>query len=221
MAVLRNNAGDPARNQQVIEALARENQTSVDHVRELFENEHRRRNPSSREDVRLLLRRAGPRVLRMKLPTLTVGLLPFLRADYCALVFGPTPQHLSRTTGRRRTRRPVATALRRTFPVDASVSVVYVRIRPPLARRASGRSDLRSNRACDAPAVHREVSRSMSVRRAPARADLRIERKAAALTNRKIFAIRPQLDAVVHGCKSRRQRRAGSTARRAARRTSS
>lgn len=48
MAVLRNNAGDPARNQQVIEALARENQASVDHVRELFEIEHRRLESEAR-----------------------------------------------------------------------------------------------------------------------------------------------------------------------------
>jgi hypothetical protein len=48
MAVLRNNAGDPARHQQVIEALAQENQASVDHVRELFENEHRRLDSQAR-----------------------------------------------------------------------------------------------------------------------------------------------------------------------------
>jgi hypothetical protein len=48
MAVLRNNAGDPARNQQVIEALAKENQASVDHVRELFETEHRRLESEAR-----------------------------------------------------------------------------------------------------------------------------------------------------------------------------
>jgi hypothetical protein len=48
MAVLRNNAGDPARNQQVIEALAKENQASVDHVRELFEIEHRRLESAAR-----------------------------------------------------------------------------------------------------------------------------------------------------------------------------
>ena len=42
MAVLRNSAGDPARNQQVIENLAKENSASVEHVRELFESEHRR-----------------------------------------------------------------------------------------------------------------------------------------------------------------------------------
>jgi hypothetical protein len=48
MAVLRNNAGDPARNQQVIEALAKENQASVDHVRELFESEHRRLESEAR-----------------------------------------------------------------------------------------------------------------------------------------------------------------------------
>lgn len=48
MAVLRNSAGDPARNQQVIETLARENSASVDHVRELFENEHRRLDSEAR-----------------------------------------------------------------------------------------------------------------------------------------------------------------------------
>ncbi len=42
MAVLRNSAGDPARLQQVIESLAKENSASVDHVRELFESEHAR-----------------------------------------------------------------------------------------------------------------------------------------------------------------------------------
>jgi hypothetical protein len=48
MAFLRNSAGDPARNQQVIEALARENSASVDHVRELFEHEHARLNSEAR-----------------------------------------------------------------------------------------------------------------------------------------------------------------------------
>lgn len=48
MTVLRNSAGDPARNQQVIETLAKENQTSVDHVRELFENEHARLHAEAR-----------------------------------------------------------------------------------------------------------------------------------------------------------------------------
>jgi putative endonuclease len=42
MAVLRNHAGNPARHQQVIETLAKENGTSVDHVRELYETEHAR-----------------------------------------------------------------------------------------------------------------------------------------------------------------------------------
>jgi Protein of unknown function (DUF3562) len=42
MTVLRNHAGNPARHQQVIEALAKENSTSVDHVRELYEIEHAR-----------------------------------------------------------------------------------------------------------------------------------------------------------------------------------
>lgn len=42
MTVLRNSAGDSARNEQVIEALARESATPVEHVRELFEAEHQR-----------------------------------------------------------------------------------------------------------------------------------------------------------------------------------
>jgi hypothetical protein len=40
MAHLRNSAGDPARLQQIIEALAQENDAPVDHVRKLFETEH-------------------------------------------------------------------------------------------------------------------------------------------------------------------------------------
>jgi len=48
MAVLRNSAGDPARHQQVIETLAKENAASVDHVRELFESEHARLNSEAR-----------------------------------------------------------------------------------------------------------------------------------------------------------------------------
>lgn len=48
MTVLRNSAGDPARNQQVIETLAKENQASVDHVRELFESEHARLHAEAR-----------------------------------------------------------------------------------------------------------------------------------------------------------------------------
>ena len=48
MAVLRNSAGDPARNQQVIETLAKENSASVEHVRELFESEHRRLETQAR-----------------------------------------------------------------------------------------------------------------------------------------------------------------------------
>ena len=48
MAVLRNNAGDPARHQQVIEALAKENSAPVDHVRELFEIEHRKLESEAR-----------------------------------------------------------------------------------------------------------------------------------------------------------------------------
>ena len=48
MAVLRNHAGDPARNQQVIEALAKETSASVDHVRELFEIEHQKLESEAR-----------------------------------------------------------------------------------------------------------------------------------------------------------------------------
>ena len=49
MAVFfRNNAGDPARHQQVIETLAKENRASVDHVRELFESEHARLDQEAR-----------------------------------------------------------------------------------------------------------------------------------------------------------------------------
>jgi hypothetical protein len=42
MTVLRNSAGDPAKQQQAIEALAKESETSVEHVRELYEMEHAR-----------------------------------------------------------------------------------------------------------------------------------------------------------------------------------
>ena len=42
MTVLRNTAGDPAKQQQAIEALAKESETSVEHVRELYEMEHAR-----------------------------------------------------------------------------------------------------------------------------------------------------------------------------------
>src|SRR3546814_20756841 len=42
MTVLRNNAGDPAKQQQAIEALAKESDASVEHVRELYELEHAR-----------------------------------------------------------------------------------------------------------------------------------------------------------------------------------
>jgi hypothetical protein len=48
MTVLRNHAGNPARHQQVIETLAKENDTSVDHVRELYETEHARLNADAR-----------------------------------------------------------------------------------------------------------------------------------------------------------------------------
>jgi hypothetical protein len=66
MAVLRNNAGDPARNQQVIEALAKESHASVDHVRELFENEHRRLESEARVKtfVSVIATRLVRRVLR-------------------------------------------------------------------------------------------------------------------------------------------------------------
>ena len=66
MAVLRNNAGDPARHQQVIEALAEENHASVDHVRELFENEHRRLDSQARVKtfVGVIATRLVRRVLR-------------------------------------------------------------------------------------------------------------------------------------------------------------
>lgn len=42
MTVLRNSAGDPAKQQQAIEALAKESDTPVEHVRELYEFEHAR-----------------------------------------------------------------------------------------------------------------------------------------------------------------------------------
>ena len=48
MAGLRNSAGDPARHQQVIETLAKENAAPVDHVRELYETEHARLNAEAR-----------------------------------------------------------------------------------------------------------------------------------------------------------------------------
>ena len=40
MTVLRNSAGDPARHQQAIDALARETHAEPDRVRELYEIEH-------------------------------------------------------------------------------------------------------------------------------------------------------------------------------------
>ncbi len=66
MAVLRNNAGDPARHQQVIEALAKENHASVDHVRELFESEHARLESEARVKtfVSVIATRLVRRVLR-------------------------------------------------------------------------------------------------------------------------------------------------------------
>ena len=48
MTVLRNSAGDTARNHQVIEALAKENSATVEHVRELFEIEHARLHAEAR-----------------------------------------------------------------------------------------------------------------------------------------------------------------------------
>lgn len=48
MTVLRNNAGDPAKHQQAIEALAKESDTPVEHVRELYEMEHARLNSQAR-----------------------------------------------------------------------------------------------------------------------------------------------------------------------------
>jgi len=66
MAVLRNSAGNPARHQQVIEALARENSASVDHVRELFESEHARLESQARVKtfVAVIATRLVRRVLR-------------------------------------------------------------------------------------------------------------------------------------------------------------
>lgn len=43
-----NGAVDPARHQQVIEALAKENSAPVDHVRELYETEHARLDAEAR-----------------------------------------------------------------------------------------------------------------------------------------------------------------------------
>jgi hypothetical protein len=48
MTVLRNTAGDPAKQQQAIEALAKESDAPVEHVRELFEIEHARLNSQAR-----------------------------------------------------------------------------------------------------------------------------------------------------------------------------
>ncbi|WP_129775284.1 DUF3562 domain-containing protein [Peristeroidobacter soli] len=48
MTVLRNTAGDPAKQQQAIEALAKESETSIEHVRELYEIEHARLNSQAR-----------------------------------------------------------------------------------------------------------------------------------------------------------------------------
>jgi hypothetical protein len=66
MAVFRNNAGNPARDQQLIETLAKENSTSVEHVRELFENEHARLDSEARVKtfVGVIATRLVRRVLR-------------------------------------------------------------------------------------------------------------------------------------------------------------
>ena len=48
MTVLRNSAGDPARHEQVIESLAKETQAEIDHVRELYEEEHARLTAAAR-----------------------------------------------------------------------------------------------------------------------------------------------------------------------------
>jgi hypothetical protein len=48
MTVLRNTAGDPAKQQQAIEALAKESHAPVEHVRELYEIEHARLNSQAR-----------------------------------------------------------------------------------------------------------------------------------------------------------------------------
>lgn len=48
MTVLRNTAGDPAKQQQAIEALAKETECTVEHVRELYEIEHARLTSQAR-----------------------------------------------------------------------------------------------------------------------------------------------------------------------------
>ena len=48
MASFRNSAGDPARDEQVIESLARETQSEIEHVRELYEEEHARLTAGAR-----------------------------------------------------------------------------------------------------------------------------------------------------------------------------
>jgi hypothetical protein len=48
MTVLRNTVGDPAKQQQAIEALAKENDAPVEHVRELYEIEHARLTSQAR-----------------------------------------------------------------------------------------------------------------------------------------------------------------------------
>ena len=48
MTLLRNNANDPARHDQLIEALARDNDASLERVRELFEAEHQRLTSGAR-----------------------------------------------------------------------------------------------------------------------------------------------------------------------------
>jgi hypothetical protein len=48
MTVLRNSAGDPAKQQQDIEALARQSDAPIEHVRQLYEIEHARLNSQAR-----------------------------------------------------------------------------------------------------------------------------------------------------------------------------
>jgi hypothetical protein len=48
MTILRNDAGDPAKLQQAIEALARESDAPLEHVRELYETEHARLSSQAR-----------------------------------------------------------------------------------------------------------------------------------------------------------------------------
>lgn len=48
MTVLRNSAGDPAKQQQDIEALARQSDAPIERVRQLYEIEHARLNSQAR-----------------------------------------------------------------------------------------------------------------------------------------------------------------------------